>query len=705
MARHSSSQTGFGPPKSILWTLINEGYAPSKRKYSDALEEMLCDEITQSVDILAPWLNLGKLSDIGLLKPRKHTRILAVPPTGMSRLDAEVLAREAAKRPDLKIHQLGAGCDEGFPHIKLIRLDRGSDGKYIILGSSNLTFRGLESNWEANVLLPVQKVGEGDKLWKLFDTLWEKSRNLNPDSFAISCQPNENAAPRDLLDFQWDSYEELKKLYLAKPVDNGAILSLPTGTGKTMIATRFLLNHVLTGKDRRVLWVAPHEELLDQAYETFKDQDAFRASQIQIIPPKKSASGSFGNSHSNLEFHTLQSVKNGPPWKEFHCLVVDEAHWGASNNCSMLQQLVNKSGHAFRLGLTATPFRRCVEEIRHLMDRFCGQNLIGPPPDTIEEATNALGRRVLAKVQPESVQTNFSIRRHLDPQDFGVFEFEGKALRKFNDRERNMKIVDSWKAEKYGPTLVFAVGIDHANALAKLFNKQHPDKKVQVVHTGEVDRGLALVVDPSKDHKFSREDRRRIRDCFKDGQIDILVSVDLYIMGIDFPKVDTLFMARPTLSPVLYAQMVGRGRRGPAFRGTDTITVVDFADQKDAHDELCERIMHYTREQKWEEYQARTMKKWQDIKKRMTVRSVSDLLDEEIGPAVYMIVTERRRDLIRSMEVTNDLTASLRRGFNKGQYPIKSSHQVLHIETRASEDPREVYYLWKQGRDRGFIEE
>lgn len=698
----SSSQSGPGLSESILWSLTNGGYAPSKTKYSDALEEIFLDEITQSVDILAPWLNIGKLKAVGLLKPRKQTRILAVPPTGMPRCDAEKLVQETAKRSDLEAHQLKAGADERFPHLKMIRLDRGSDGQYVILGSSNLTFRGLESNWEANVLLPVQKVRDGDSLWKLFDTLWNMSMALNPDSFGVSPQPIESPAPRDLLDFQWDCYEELRKTYETKSDDNGTILSLPTGSGKTMIATRFLLNHVLKDKDRRVLWVAPHEELLDQAYETFKDQEAFRVPQVRITPWRKSAPSSGGESHSNVEFRTLQSIhKNGPPWKDFNCLVVDEAHWGASNSCRMLPELVKKSGGAFRLGLTATPYRRCIEEIHHLMDRFGEGNLIERNSEDIEKRTDVLGRPILAKVKHKFVPTSPAFSIKLDPQDFGsLIEFEGKALKEFNDPKRNKVIADAWETENYGLTLVFAVNIDHANALAKTFKNRYPDKNVQVVHSGEVGRGLDLVVPPTKDHTFSREDRRQIRECFQNGEIDILVSVDLYIMGVDFPKVRTLFMARPTLSPVLYAQMLGRGRRGPAFGGTDTVTVVDFTDQIEAHDKLnkhivnvlSKNIINFDREQNWE---SDLKKQMLIFEKRLAMRPVAELLDDEIGQAVYWVETKGGRDCIRPLERTSNLTDSLRRGLHKGQYPIRNDHQVFYIKLRDGEDLKEVYFRWK----------
>jgi superfamily II DNA or RNA helicase len=54
--------------------------------------------------------------------------------------------------------------------------------------------------------------------------------------------------------------------------------------------------------------------------------------------------------------------------------------------------------------------------------------------------------------------------------------------------------------------------------------------------------------------------------------------VEVLTTGFDAPKIDTLVMCRPTLSAILYEQMVGRGLRGPMMGGTETCEIVDFTD-------------------------------------------------------------------------------------------------------------------------------
>jgi len=73
--------------------------------------------------------------------------------------------------------------------------------------------------------------------------------------------------------------------------------------------------------------------------------------------------------------------------------------------------------------------------------------------------------------------------------------------------------------------------------------------------------------------------RRRIIDEFKHGEISVLCNCEVLTTGFDAPKVTHLVMARPTVSQVLYEQMVGRGLRGERFGGTAECVVIDCDDR------------------------------------------------------------------------------------------------------------------------------
>jgi len=67
-------------------------------------------------------------------------------------------------------------------------------------------------------------------------------------------------------------------------------------------------------------------------------------------------------------------------------------------------------------------------------------------------------------------------------------------------------------------------------------------------------------------------------DRFKRAEIRVLCNCEVLTTGFDAPKVSHVVMARPTVSGVLYEQMVGRGLRGRAFGGTDTCVILDCQD-------------------------------------------------------------------------------------------------------------------------------
>ena len=72
--------------------------------------------------------------------------------------------------------------------------------------------------------------------------------------------------------------------------------------------------------------------------------------------------------------------------------------------------------------------------------------------------------------------------------------------------------------------------------------------------------------------------RRRLVTDFRDGEFNVLCNCEVLTTGFDAPKVTHIVMARPTVSQVLYEQMVGRGLRGPEFGGTEVCHILDCED-------------------------------------------------------------------------------------------------------------------------------
>jgi DNA repair protein RadD len=72
--------------------------------------------------------------------------------------------------------------------------------------------------------------------------------------------------------------------------------------------------------------------------------------------------------------------------------------------------------------------------------------------------------------------------------------------------------------------------------------------------------------------------RRQVVNEFKQGQLRVLCTCEILTTGFDAPRVTHVVMARPTVSRVLYEQIVGSGLRGPQFGGTAACVIIDCED-------------------------------------------------------------------------------------------------------------------------------
>ena len=384
------------------------------------------------------------------------------------------------------------------------------------------------------------------------------------------------------------------------------MLTLPTGTGKTMVAAHFIFSVIykLLNKktNPRILWIAPSNELLIQAHSLILEERNLSKS-FEIESPN--IDNKFGRpspkKRYNIMFKTIPAVVYNNNLKilskmNIDLLVIDEAHWGAGRKNKMVPSILKEFNNSFLLGLTATPFR--TDQDPYIFKKYYKNRYIKMDMDDLKGLNRELIR---AKVIPEEVKTGYKIvLKKSDPWKAHV-EFN-KKISGFNKPEINNIIVKHWNKDKYGRTLIFAIDIDHANNLAERFLKTKSNIKVQIIHSNEIPTSLLkkIVVKPSevkeersgKIYKvFNYFDRGEIQNKFRQGEIDVLISVNMYLMGVDVPKIETLFIARPTLSPIIYIQMVGRGRRGPAFGGTSEIFVVDFTTQVKTLTKL--KSMHY----------------------------------------------------------------------------------------------------------------
>ncbi|SFG94957.1 DEAD/DEAH box helicase family protein [Enterocloster clostridioformis] len=378
--------------------------------------------------------------------------------------------------------------------------------------------------------------------------------------------------------------------------DSGAgLLVLPTGGGKTLTATYWLMKSILDNGGK-VLWIAHRHELLNQAFHAFE-----RVCYQDLSPHKKEhryriISGQHDKavhirpeddiliaSKSSLT-HDLSHIRR--KWIEANrghiCMVIDEAHHAPASEYRKLIQTMQESGGDFRLlGLTATPFRTAEKEQGLLSKLFPDDILYKIDLRTLIEQ-GILSDPIFHPIETKIKMADWFHEENADALLERIvnekgFDFDSPgALGEQAARliaahsERNRLIVDTYVNNQaiYGKTLVFTINVDMAIALNTLFQERGIRS----------DYVVSSIRDAATGVNRSNEENRAILQRFRDGELDVLVNVNILTEGTDLPQVQSVFLTRPTKSTILMTQMIGRALRGERAGGTAKAYIVSFLD-------------------------------------------------------------------------------------------------------------------------------
>lgn len=374
-----------------------------------------------------------------------------------------------------------------------------------------------------------------------------------------------------LHDFQRDAVEKIRALI--RDGDQRALLSLPTGAGKTRTATHALIE-AIREQDLRgpLLWVAESAELCEQAV------DAWSANWRQIGPNETLQICRLWGSNDVFDLHSpfqlviateakLRSCRKKPEYQwlfdKVTCLVVDEAHRATSPTFTALLDDLGMDHRTDRIpviGLSATPYRNTDEEATNrLVNRFGKtrlDNLGDDPYEMLQE------RRILARVEHKTIE---GIEIELLDSERALLEdtgfFPTTVLQRIGENtERNQQILTDLKSlpEDFS-VLLFASSVDHAQLLAGLLSIEGIGARAI---TGSTNKGA----------------RAHYIDQFRRGEIRVLTNFGVLKEGFDAPAVKAVYIARPIYSWNLYQQIVGRGLRGPLNGGKETCLIVTVAD-------------------------------------------------------------------------------------------------------------------------------
>ncbi|PPG12883.1 hypothetical protein C5D36_14465 [Rathayibacter sp. AY1C6] len=382
----------------------------------------------------------------------------------------------------------------------------------------------------------------------------------------------------ELHDFQEDLAAQIRELVLKPGTPQRALLTLPTGAGKTRVSVEAVVRMVLAGElSGPVLWIAQSEELCEQAIQTWTD--VWRALGDARVLEISRFWGDYAVEEADADFQLVVAIDDKLSsqintaasrlqWLADPALVViDEAHTATSKTYTeILSWLGLTSSQTSRplLGLTATAFKgRGYENNRTLALRFGERRLEAFPADSAVSELRARGvlsdidHRVLAGGDYEATAQELADLRKLNEVNRSLLERIGADL------DRTQLLLDDLLAQPTEwPILVFTPSVASAHTLAALLRLER--------RTAE-----------SVDGGMRRPARRRAVERFKSGDAQFLINCDLLTQGFDAPKVRALYIARPTFSPNRYIQMVGRGLRGRINGGTDVCTIVNVADTFD----------------------------------------------------------------------------------------------------------------------------
>ena len=344
-------------------------------------------------------------------------------------------------------------------------------------------------------------------------------------------------------DYQADLMSRMVQLL---QLSGAALLSLPTGAGKTRTAMAAVLEARRIVGDLRVCWLAPTYELLDQALST--SVDLWR--QMGAVPDIRITLAGDRPSQTDLWLTTPQAVaskaRRGQPLGDWRALIFDEAHqMMAPTFRAAVDALRTRSGVRTVVGLSATPGRAAEDETDVLIELFHG-NLL---------TSQLLGPHPVEELQRRGVLSQLRFRR-----------LSRRGPPSLDDIERLRIILRACRylARREGRVLVFTSSVDAAKALTLTLRRR--DVRADWV-SGDL----------------SPAERRSRIASFATGMTQVLVNQHLLAIGYDCPAVTDVIIQSKISSPILFEQIVGRAARGPLTGGGRVASIWEFEDHLALH--------------------------------------------------------------------------------------------------------------------------
>ncbi|MDO4432797.1 MAG: DUF3427 domain-containing protein, partial [Aerococcaceae bacterium] len=418
----------------------------------------------------------------------------------------------------------------------------------LIAGSSNLTATALKQNYEWNIKL--NSTDNGDLLYQTkqeFDRVWDLSSPLSSEiiesykrrrkpQIQISLIEDEETPTYQVGKVEPNKMQEEALAGLQNVRENGAQKALvisATGTGKTYLSA-FDVRQV---NPERILFIVHREQILSKSLESFQRVLGFVEDEACIYKAGLDTSG------KKYIFATIQTLSREEHLQRFaqdffDYILIDEVHKAGADSYKKVMAYFEPD---FLLGMTATPERTDGQNIYELFDYNIAYEI---------RLQDAMDADLLCPFHYFGV-TDITVNGELIGDDVDFSNLVSEA--------RVNHIVD--KIGYYGHSgesvrgLMFCSSKKEAKELSLLLNQ----------------KGFRTQALTGDDSQAVREEAVK---QLENGQLDYLLTVDIFNEGIDIPSVNQVVMLRNTESSIIFVQQLGRGLR--KHQSKDYVTIIDF---------------------------------------------------------------------------------------------------------------------------------
>ncbi|WP_368029359.1 DEAD/DEAH box helicase [Arcobacter sp. s6] len=416
----------------------------------------------------------------------------------------------------------------------------------VIIGSSNITASAFKSNIEWNVKTLSKKddlflqnvLNEFDELWKSsyeandeflheYSKFLEKQKKEFVPSFSFKKDIKRNF-------MQEKALQRLEELRLSS--ENKALIIAATGSGKTYLSAFDVKNF----ESKTMLFLVHRENILLSTKESFENILGDEFSYGLYTGNKK-------EKDKDYIFSTIQTMSlNYEKFSKNHFdyIIIDEAHHITSPS---YKKVVEYFSPKFLLGLTATSNRMDGNSIYEIFDEniACDIRLYDALEHNLVVPFHYFGISDIQSINYENIDLSKvdELAKLLNVNKRVDFIIEQMNFYSFNGRKRK--------------TIGFCVSKEHASFMSDEFNK----------------KGIKATYLTSDDSILKRvEDINRLED--ENDTLEVIFTVDIFNEGVDIPSINTVLFLRPTNSPIVFIQQLGRGLR--KHKNKEFLTVIDF---------------------------------------------------------------------------------------------------------------------------------